>query len=63
MSLIEGIDYYVDKQSGLMVLTAFFHEKRGYCCGNKCKECCFLPIHTKGSTLINVEKKFNNTQQ
>ena len=34
---IEGKDYYFDK--GLMVLTAYFLEKRGYCCGNGCRHC------------------------
>lgn len=55
--LIEGIDYIIDEESGLMVLTSQFHEKRGYCCGNKCKECCYLPKHTKGSTLLNKNNK------
>jgi hypothetical protein len=34
---IEGIDYYYE--SGLMVLTANFLLKRGYCCGNGCRHC------------------------
>lgn len=33
----EGIDYYFD--NGLMVLTAHFLLKRGYCCGNGCRHC------------------------
>lgn len=35
--LIEGVDYYFE--NGLMVLTARFLLKRGYCCGNKCRHC------------------------
>lgn len=35
--LIEGLDYYFEK--GLMVLTAHFLVKRGYCCGNECRHC------------------------
>jgi hypothetical protein len=35
--LIEGIDYYFE--SGLMVLTAHFLKKRGYCCDNGCRNC------------------------
>ncbi|GJM59928.1 DUF5522 domain-containing protein [Persicobacter diffluens] len=31
-------DYYINEQ-GLMVFTAQFHLKRGYCCGNGCKHC------------------------
>jgi hypothetical protein len=34
---IEGIDYYFE--NGLMVLTAYFLKKRGYCCGNDCRHC------------------------
>jgi len=35
--LIEGEDYYFE--NGLMVLTARFLLKRGYCCGNGCRHC------------------------
>ena len=48
--LTENIDYYIDKESGLMVLTSFFHLKRGHCCGNKCRECPYKPKHQKGNT-------------
>ena len=34
---IEGVDYYYE--NGLMVLTAHFLLKRGYCCGNGCRHC------------------------
>ena len=30
-------DYYIE--NGLMVLTAAFLRKRGYCCGNGCRHC------------------------
>ncbi len=33
----EGLDYYFE--NGLMVLTAHFLLKRGYCCGNGCRHC------------------------
>lgn len=49
--MIEGIDYYIDEQSGLMVLTAHFHVKRGYCCGSGCRECPYYPKHEKGNTV------------
>ena len=52
MALVEGVDYYIDEESGLMVLTSLFLLKRGYCCGNKCKSCPYEPKHTKGSTEI-----------
>lgn len=35
--LTEDLDYYFE--DGLMVLTAHFLLKRGYCCGNRCRHC------------------------
>ncbi|WP_224744370.1 DUF5522 domain-containing protein [Pontibacter aquaedesilientis] len=35
--LIEGEDFYVER--GLMVLTAKYLLKRGYCCKNACRNC------------------------
>lgn len=34
---VENVDYYFD--NGLMVLTAHFLKKRGYCCENGCRHC------------------------
>jgi len=34
----EGIDYYFDEH-GFMVFTEAYHQKRGYCCKNKCRHC------------------------
>ncbi len=34
----EGEDFYFN-EDGLMVFTASYHLKRGYCCKNKCKNC------------------------
>lgn len=33
----EGVDYYFE--NGLMVLTAEYLRKRGYCCGSGCRHC------------------------
>ena len=52
MKLIENVDYYIDERSGLMILTSHYLEKRGYCCGNKCKNCPYDPSHMKGNTKI-----------
>jgi hypothetical protein len=30
-------DYYLE--NGLLVFTAAYHLKRGYCCGNACRHC------------------------
>lgn len=35
--LVEGVDYVWE--NGLMVLTKEFLLKRGWCCGNGCKNC------------------------
>jgi hypothetical protein len=34
---IEGVDYYFE--NGLMILTARFLRRRGYCCRNGCRHC------------------------
>lgn len=39
-NLVEGEDYYFNEK-GLMVFTAVYHLKRGYCCGNGCLHCPF----------------------
>lgn len=36
--LKEGEDYYLNEQ-GLLVFTAKYHLKRGYCCQNGCRHC------------------------
>lgn len=51
---IEGVDYYYD--NGFIIMTEHYLAKRGYCCGNGCKNCCYFPRHAKGSVNINVEK-------
>lgn len=37
LEFIEGVDYYFE--NGLMILTAHFLRKRGYCCNNDCRNC------------------------
>ncbi|MBI3540729.1 MAG: hypothetical protein HY073_01065 [Deltaproteobacteria bacterium] len=37
-NLKEGIDFYYD-ENGLMVLTADYLFKRGYCCESGCRNC------------------------
>jgi hypothetical protein len=39
--LVEGEDYTVE--GGLLVFTAAYHLKRGYCCGNGCRHCPYDP--------------------
>ncbi len=35
--LTEGEDYY--REGGLIVFTALYHLKRGYCCDSGCRHC------------------------
>jgi hypothetical protein len=35
--LVEGEDYY--GEGGLIVFTALYHLKRGYCCNSGCRHC------------------------
>lgn len=37
LTLVEGVDYYLE--GGLMVFTAHFLLRRGYCCENGCRHC------------------------
>jgi hypothetical protein len=37
LQLVEGEDYHLEND--LMVFTASFLLKRGYCCGNGCRRC------------------------
>lgn len=43
--LIEDIDYYME--NGLMVLSSWFHLKRGECCGNACRHCPYGHVNVK----------------
>lgn len=43
-------DHYFE--SGLLVYTAAFHIKRGFCCGSGCRHCPFLPRHEAGGTTV-----------
>lgn len=36
--LVENVDFYFNDQ-GLMVFTAEYHRKRGYCCKSGCRHC------------------------
>ena len=46
--LIEGSDYYFN-ELGLMVFTADYLKRRGYCCQNGCRHCPygFVPVSTE----------------
>ncbi len=53
------IDYYFN-EDGLMVFTAAYHLKRGYCCKNKCKHC---PWNYGKQHENSAEAKTNNAEE
>lgn len=54
----DQIDYYFNEE-GLMVFTAAYHLKRGYCCKNICKHCPW----NYGRSSSFVDRPANNEQQ
>lgn len=56
VSLVENEDYYMEH--GLMVLTARYHLRRGYCCEQGCRHC---PYREAGKEYSNVEVEDNET--
>jgi len=63
--LIPGEDFYFN-EDGYIVLTAAYHLKKGYCCGNGCLHCPFnydaVPEPKRSELLANLkhEKKQRN---
>ena len=45
--LLAPEDYYME--NGLMVFTAAWHLKRGYCCGSGCRHCPYRETETQTS--------------
>ena len=50
--LVENEDYYLDR--GLMVLTARYHLRRGYCCEQGCRHCPYTEV-PKENTQTDVD--------
>jgi len=44
-------DYYFE--NALLVYTAAYHLKRGYCCGSGCRHCPYEPRHVEGTKKVN----------
>jgi Family of unknown function (DUF5522) len=44
-TLVEGEDYYL--QGGLLVLTASYHLRRGYCCEQGCRHCPYNEVEKR----------------
>jgi hypothetical protein len=49
--LIENVHYHVDER-GNIVFSSLFLLERGYCCGNKCRNCPYSKPVKKGNTDI-----------
>ena len=43
-------DWYFE--NGLLVYTAAYHLKRGFCCGSGCRHCPYEPRHVEGNTKV-----------
>jgi hypothetical protein len=43
-------DFYLE--NGLVVFTAAFHIRRGFCCGSVCRHCPYEPKHEAGTTQV-----------
>ncbi len=46
---VKDVDYYLDE--GFVIMTGVYLNKRGYCCGNKCRHCPYDAKSVKGTTL------------
>ncbi|MEB3300294.1 MAG: DUF5522 domain-containing protein [Candidatus Sericytochromatia bacterium] len=56
--MVEGVDYVLE--SGLMVFTAGYLLRRGYCCRNGCRNC---PWDHEGPRLVRPELRAVPAQQ
>jgi hypothetical protein len=54
-SLKAGIQYYIEGDK--IIFTEKFHLERGYCCGNKCRHCPYIPPHKKNNKKTIKDKK------
>ena len=51
---IEGKDYTVDS-SGNIIWTRSYLKERGYCCGDGCLYCPYVPKHKEGNKILAPE--------
>jgi hypothetical protein len=43
-------DWYFE--NGMLMYTAAYHLKRGYCCGSGCRHCPYEPRHVEGNRNV-----------
>ena len=48
-----GESKYKDPSTGYTVMTSFYHKKRGYCCGHRCRHCPFGHFNVDGKPQVN----------
>lgn len=58
----EGIDFYFD-ESSLMVLTKKFHLKKEFCCGNGCRHCPYDYKNVEDNLKKELQSKFRKEQE
>jgi len=51
-SLIEDVDYYIDLDTGQLVLTRDYLLRRGYCCNHRCRECPYRVEEKRSEEVI-----------
>jgi len=60
---VEGVDYYLDPESGKLVWTSTYLLNRGYCCNHDCRHCPYKDSSTKERIDIVYEKKRIDSSQ
>ena len=58
--LEEGRDYIIDT-NGLLVLTAAYLLRRGYCCGNGCRNCPYDKVSGKPKRFNRMQSGYRGT--
>lgn len=58
----QGIDYYVDQQTGKLVWTGSFLLNRGYCCNHDCRHCPYRESSTIERIDIVYEERRENIE-
>jgi hypothetical protein len=53
-ALVEGEDFY--REGALVVFTARFHLRRGYCCGSGCRHCPYRDDALRGGADADERK-------
>src|SRR3972149_7235095 len=51
-----GKNTYIDPETRLTVLTEHYLLSRGYCCGNGCRHCPYIPRHGGGSNMPQYQR-------